>query len=162
MSAAITDRFKVSSLRPASPQACVQRREEMRWRSERLAAPRGISDYRLRPVSGLVGSGVSPSRERSLTVAGLSACAKRRLRPLDLIRPRTLTVAGAAEALANENFFPRLGGFSRGHRPLDRLGAAPLSRFTPARGTHRNTSNERVDCTTQVPATPVSYSWNLH
>src|SRR6266568_3813370 len=100
MSAAITDRFKVSSLRPASPQACVQRREEMRWRSERLAAPRGISDYRLRPVSGLVGSGVSPSRERSLTVAGLSACAKRRLRPLDLIRPRTLTVAGAAEALA--------------------------------------------------------------
>jgi len=37
------------------------------------AAPRGISDYRLRPVSGLVGSGVSPSRELALTVAGLEA-----------------------------------------------------------------------------------------
>src|ERR1700752_4542411 len=63
---------------------------------------------------------VSPSRGLAPTVAGW-------------IRPRALTVAGAAEAWAVET-----------------RRAAPLSRFTPARGTRRDTSNERVDCTTQV------------
>jgi cell division protein ZapB len=48
------------------------------------------------------------------------------------MRPRALTVAGAAEALAISS------------------GAAPLSRFTPALENRRDTSNERVDCTTQV------------
>src|SRR5439155_5036601 len=34
--------------------------------------------------------------------------------------------------------------------PRSESASAPLSRFTPARGTRRDTSNERVDCTTQV------------
>jgi hypothetical protein len=48
------------------------------------------------------------------------------------MRPRTLTVAGAAEALAAS------------------CAAAPLSRFTLALETRQDTSDERVDCTTQV------------
>src|SRR5258706_11268307 len=128
MSAAMMDRFKVSSLgmRPRVPDSgCKRKCNDEARRSP--TAPRGISHHRSRPVSGLVGSGVSPSRRLAPTVAGW-------------IRPHALTVAGAAEALAGEP-------------------AAPPSRFTPARGTRRDTSNERVDCTTQVTGrTPAAQS----
>src|SRR5690242_895559 len=115
------DRFKgfLPGMRPRRPTSNCERKcdnEAHRF----PAAPRGISHPRSRPVSGLVGSGVSPSRGLAPAVAGW-------------IRPHALTVAGAAEAWAAET-----------------RRAAPLSRFTPAQGTRRDTSNERVDCTTQV------------
>jgi hypothetical protein len=96
MRAAMMGRFKVSSLgmRPRVPNSRCKRKcgnEALRFPT----APRGISHHRSRPVSGLVGSDVSPSRGLAPTVAGL-------------IRPHALTVAGAAEALAGElpHLFP--------------------------------------------------------
>src|SRR5882724_3959998 len=132
MSAAMMDRFKVSSLgmRPRVPISKL--REEMQRRSAPVShrAPRhfppsveaglracGIGAYRL--------PGSSRSQWQSLesdAKAPDSGCW--------LIRPRHLPLRGQQR-----------------HWPLS---AAPLSRFTPARGTRRDTSNERVDCTTQV------------
>src|SRR5712691_6069051 len=63
--------------------------------------------------------------------------------------PAPLTVAGAAEDLERT----RDPGIREGKpllNPRSEPASAPLSRFTPARGTRRDTSNERVDCTTQV------------
>src|SRR5207249_1022070 len=62
--------------------------------------------------------------------------------------PAPLTVAGAAEDLEGLGI-PGSGGEPL-LNPRSESASAPLSRFTPARGTRRDTSNERVDCTTQV------------
>src|SRR6266513_325520 len=59
-----------------------------------------------------------------------------------LIRPRHLPLRGQQR-----------------HWPLS---AAPLSRFTPARGTRRDTSNERVDCTTQVTGLDLAASSGIY
>src|SRR2546423_11312485 len=87
------------------------------------AAPRGISHPRSRPVSGLVGS-------------------------VRIAFPRACAHSGWIDTPARTY---RCGG-SRGFGWIREPGSAsaPLSRFTPARGTRRDTSNERVDCTTQV------------
>src|SRR5882762_3319468 len=73
---------------------------------------------------------VSPSRELALPVAEHRVGRKAPDSGCWLIRPRHLPLRG------QQRRWP--------------LSAAPLSRFTPARGTRRDTSNERVDCTTQV------------
>src|SRR5712672_330767 len=89
----IVSRFPPSACVPACRYPSCERKcndEAVRFPT----APRGISHHRSRPVSGLVGSGVSPSRGLAPTVAGL-------------IRPHALTVAGAAEALALENLARR-------------------------------------------------------
>src|SRR5206468_5692887 len=69
---------------------------------------------------------ISSSRDRAYRLPVSS----RSQWPFGLIRPHTLTVAGAAEALAvaGRTSFP----------------------FNPGARTRRDTSNERVDCTTQV------------
>src|SRR5256885_2114241 len=108
--------------RHASPQADIELREEMRQRGT--------------PVSRRAPRHFPPSVEAGLRACGIGAYRlPAGLSPTvaEWIRPRALTVAGAAEAWAGET-------------PC----AAPLSRFTPARATRRDTSNERVDCTTQV------------
>ena len=109
------------------------------------AAPRSMSDGRSRPVSGLVGSGVSPSRELALAVAGPRNRRKAPDRPLIDTPAHHLPLRGQQRTWQ-----------SKGEDPRSR-NAAPLSRFNPARGTRRDTSNERLDCTTQVdPADPTS------
>src|SRR6267378_1149826 len=133
MSAAMMDRFKVSSLgmRPRRPNSRCERkctRNAPAWhRAPRHFPPSveaglracGIGAYRLPGSSRSQWQGLEPVQS---TGPGLL-----------VDTPAPLTVAGAAEVLA-----------------LETWGAAPLSRFTPARGTRRDTSNERVDCTTQV------------
>src|SRR5436190_1319908 len=113
------DRLKVSS------PACVPAGRTLVARGNATAKRTGFPP---RPAAfPTIGRGRSPGlRDRAyrLPVSSHSQW------PFGLIRPHTLTVAGAAEALA--------------------VPAAPLSRFTPARGTRRDTSNERVDCTAQV------------
>src|SRR6267143_5880436 len=112
------DRFKVPP-RHASPQAELSLQEECDDEAHRFpTAPRGISHHRSRPVSGLAGSGVSPSRELALTVA--------------------VWIDTPAHAY-------RCGG-SRG---FGRAGRTSFP-FHPGARTRRDTSNERVDCTTQV------------
>src|SRR5216683_1254511 len=150
MSAAMMDGFKVSSLgmRPRVPNSGCERKcndEARRFPT----APRGISHHRSRPVSGLVGSvriAFPGARAPSGRVSSRTRNAK-----LGLLvdTPAPLTVAGAAEAL--ERLASRIqAGVSPFLNPRSESASAPLSRFTPARGTRRDTSNERVDCTTQV------------
>ena len=150
MSAAMMDRFKVSS------PACVPAGRTLVARGNAIneahrfpTAPRGISHHRSRPVSGLVGSvriAFPGARAPSGRVSSRTRNAK-----LGLLvdTPAPLTVAGAAEAL--ERLASRIqAGVSPFLNPRSESASAPLSRFTPARGTRRDTSNERVDCTTQV------------
>jgi len=119
-------RFPPSACVPAC-RTLVARGNAMTKRAGLPPRPRGISHHRSRPVSGLVGSGVSPSRRLAPTVAGW-------------IRPHALTVAGQQRHW--QESLPHL---------------FPVS--TPARGTRRDTSNERVDCTTQVTGrTPAATS----
>jgi len=145
------DRFKVSSLgmRPRVPASSCERK--CNCGTDRIGtAPRGISHHRSRPVSGLVGSvriafpgARAPSgRARVERKAPDSGCW--------LIRPRHLPLRGQQRLWKDSG-----PGFGRGRtppNPRSESASAPLSRFTPARVTRQDTSNERVDCTTQVAA----------
>ncbi len=63
--------FQGSLLRRASPPADIRvARGNAMTKRTGFPPPRGISHHRSRPVSGLVGSGVSPSRRLAPTVAG--------------------------------------------------------------------------------------------
>lgn len=77
--------------------------------------PRSVSTCRARPVSGLVGLGLSPSRKR-FACSGI------------VTDPRSPTVAGAAQAWAQQR-------------------AVPVSRFTRLQETLADTSNEWGDFT---------------
>jgi len=106
------------------------------------------SHHRSRPVSGLVGSGVSPSRELALPVAEARGGRKAPPRVAGWYARATYR-CGGSRGLGRT----RDPGLRRGEPLLSRRSespSAPLSRFTPARDTRRDTSNERVDCTTQV------------
>jgi hypothetical protein len=99
MSAAVMDRFKASSLgmRPRVPVSSCERK--CNDEAHRLpTAPRGISHPRRGRSPGLWDRCVSPSRELALPVAGPRVGRKAPDSGCWLIRPRALTVAGAAEA----------------------------------------------------------------
>ena len=150
MSAAMMDRFKVSSLgtRPRVPDSrCERKCSNEAHRSP--TAPRGIPTIGRGRSPGLWDRCVSPSRELALTVAEPRVGRKAPDLRLLVDTPAPLTVAGAAEDL--EGFgIPDSGRGEPLMNPRSESASAPLSRFTPARGTCRDTSNERVDCTTQV------------
>src|ERR1700704_5374026 len=130
------DRFKVSS------PACVPAGRTLVARGNATTKRTGFPP---RPAAfptigrgrspGLWDRCVSPSRELALPVARV-------------IRPRHLPLRGQQRLWKDSE-----SGFRQGRTPLNPRSesvTAPLSRFTPARGTRRDTSNERVDCTTQV------------
>src|SRR5882762_6703795 len=132
MSATVMDRFKVSSpgVRPRRPNSRCERK----------------CDKRSAPVSHRAPRHFPPSVE-----AGLRACGIGAYRLPGSSRSQWQNLESDAEAPGSGCWLIRprhlpLRGQQR-HWPLS---AAPLSRFTPARGTRRDTSNERVDCTTQV------------
>ena len=153
------DRFKVSSpgMRPRRPNSRCERKCDKRSAPVSHRAPRhfppsveaglracGIGAYRL--------PGSSRSQWQSLesdAEAPGSGCW--------LIRPRHLPLRGQQRLWKDSE-----SGFRQGRTPLNPRSeslTAPLSRFTPARGTRRDTSNERVDCTTQVTGrTPAATS----
>src|SRR5882762_3719373 len=82
---------------------------------------------------------VSPSRELALPVAELRVGRMSAGLGLLVDTPAPLTVAGAAEAL--ERLESRIqAGVSPFLNPRSESASAPLSRFTPARGTRRDTS----------------------
>ena len=98
MSAAMMDRFKVSSpgVRPRRPNSRCERKcddEAHRFPT----APRGISHHRSRPVSGLVGS-VRIAFPRARAPSGRTSSRTQSAR-LGFDTPAPLTVAGAAEVL---------------------------------------------------------------
>ena len=98
MSAAMMDRFKVSSLgmRPRVPDSgCKRKCNDEARRSP--TAPRGISHHRSRPVSGLVGS-VRIAFPRARAPSGRTSSRTQSAR-LGFDTPAPLTVAGAAEVL---------------------------------------------------------------
>src|SRR5437660_3826747 len=91
---------------------------------------------------------VSPSRELALPVAEPRIGRRSADSGCWLTRPRHLPLRGQQRTWKDSG-----SGSRRGEPLLNRRSesaSAPLSRFTPARGTRRDTSNERVDCTTQV------------
>src|SRR3981081_2243587 len=100
MSAAMMDRFKVSSLgmRPRVPiSSCERKCDDEAHRFP--TAPRGISHHRSRPVSGLVGS-VRIAFPGARAPSGRTSSRTRNAKLGLLVdTPAPLTVAGAAEAL---------------------------------------------------------------
>jgi hypothetical protein len=98
---------------------------------------------------------VSPSRELALPVAGPRV--GRKTPDWGLIRPRHLPLRGQQRFWKDSG--PRIQAGGTPPNLRSEFATAPLSRFTPARGTRRDTSNERVDCTTQVAGlTPAAAS----
>src|SRR5437879_651603 len=162
MTAAMMDRFKVSSpgVRPRRPNSRCERKCDKRSAPVSHRAPRhfppsveaglracGIGAYRL--------PGSSRSQWQSL-----ESDASARL-GCWLIRPRHLPLRGQQRPWKDSN-----PGFRQGVSPFlnprSESASAPLSRFTPARGTRRDTSNERVDCTTQVAGTPLAAASGIY
>src|SRR5882672_1494592 len=131
MSAAAMDRFNVPpSARVPACRTLVARGNAITKRTGLLPRPAAFPPS---VEAGLRACGIGayrlPGSSRSQW-QGLESDAEAPGSGCWLIRPRHLPLRGQQR-----------------HWPMS---AAPLSRFTPARGTRRDTSNERVDCTTQV------------
>jgi len=138
---------RVSS-RPASPQARSGLQTERReGREVSRHAPRHPAIVRGRSPGLWDQAYRLPASSRSQWL-GCSSAQSARPRPRVDTPARTYR-CGGSRGIGSRILPPRLRGFSRGVA-LDRLDAGPLSRFNPARGSRRDTSNERLDCTTQV------------
>jgi hypothetical protein len=145
------DRFKVSSpgVRPRRPNSRCERKCDKRSAPVSQPRPAAFPTIGRGRSPGLWDRCVSPSRELALPVAEPRVGRGTPNSGCWLIRPLHLPLRGQQRPWKTR--IPDSGrGVSPFLDPRSEPASAPLSRFTPARGTRRDTSNERVDCTTQV------------